>query len=97
MGFVRVEEGCIRVVDEGVRFICDMGEYFVRFAVKECRGRGGNAVHSSTITAVSMHKAQGARATDPGKDKGEANAPFVDNKLSLVVAAVNGVRPSVLG
>ena len=79
------------------RFICDMGEYFVRFAVKGCRGRGGNAVHSSTITAVSMHKAQGARATDPGKDKGEANAPFVDNKLSLVVAAVNGVRPSVLG
>ena len=43
------------------RFVCDMGEYFVRFAVKECRGQGGNAVHSSTITAVSMYKAQGAR------------------------------------
>ena len=65
------------------RFVCEMGEYFVRFSVKECRGRGGNAVHSSTITAVSMYKAQGARATDPGKDQGEANAPFVDNKLSL--------------
>ena len=64
------------------RFVCEMGEYFVRFSVKECRGRGGNAVHSSTITAVSMYKAQDARATDPGKDQGEANAPFVDNKLS---------------
>ena len=77
------------------RFVCEMGEYFVRFSVKECRGRGGNAVHSSTITAVSMYKAQGARATDPGKDQGEANAPFVDNKLSLFFSAVNGVRPIV--
>ena len=77
------------------RFVCDMGEYFVRFAVKECRGQGGNAVHSSTITAVSMYKAQGARATDPGKDQGEANAPFVDNKLSLFFSAVNGVGPFV--
>ena len=77
------------------RFVCEMGEYFVRFSVRECRGRGGNAVHSSTITAVSMYKAQGARATDPGKDQGEANAPFVDNKLSLFFSAVNGVRPIV--
>ena len=77
------------------RFVCEMGEYFVRFSVKECRGQGGNAVHSSTITAVSMYKAQGARATDPGKDQGEANAPFVDNKLSLFFSAVNGVGPLV--
>ena len=77
------------------RFDCDMGEYFVRFSVKECRGPGGNAVHSSTITTVSMYKAQGARATDPGKDQGEANAPFVDNKLSLFFSAVNGVKPIV--
>lgn len=77
------------------RFICDMGEYFVRFAVKECRGRGGNAVHSSTITAVSMHKAQGARATDPGKDQGEANAPFVENKLSLTGWLIDG--PNIPG
>ena len=42
-----------------------------------------------------MYKAQGARATDPGKDQGEANAPFVDNKLSLFFSAVNGVKPIV--
>ena len=77
------------------RFVCEMGEYFVRFSVKECRGHGGNAVHSSTITSVSMYKAQGARATDPGKDQGEANAPFVDNKLSLFFSAVNGVNSLV--
>ena len=77
------------------RFSCALGEYFVRFSVKESRGRGGNAVHSSTITAVSMYKAQGARATDPGKDQGEANAPFVDDKLSLFFSAVNGVKPIV--
>ena len=77
------------------RFVCDMGEYYVRFSVKECRGEGGNAVHASTITSVSMYKAQGARATDPGKDQGEANAPFVDNKLSLFFSAVNGVNPIV--
>ena len=77
------------------RFSCDLGEYFVRFSVKECRGDGGNAVHASTITSVSMYKAQGARATDPGKDQGEANAPFVDNKLSLFFSAVNGVKPIV--
>ena len=77
------------------RFVCEMGEYFVRFSVKECRGQGGNAVHSSTITSVSMYKAQGARATDPGKDQGEANAPFVDNKLSLFFSAVNGVNSLV--
>ena len=28
-------------------------------------------------------KTHGARATDPGKDQGEANAHFVGNKLSL--------------
>ena len=77
------------------RFVCEMGEYFVRFSVKECRGQGGNSVHSSTITSVSMYKAQGARATDPGKDQGEANAPFVDNKLSLFFSAVNGVNSLV--
>ena len=77
------------------RFVCEMGEYFVRFSVKECRGQGGNAVHSSTITAVSMYKAQGARATDPGKDQGEANAPFVDNKLALFFSAVNGANPLI--
>ena len=75
------------------RFACDMGEYFVRFSVKECRGQGGNAVHASTITSVAMYKAQGARATDPGKDQGEANAPFVDNKLALFFSAVNGANP----
>ena len=47
--------------------------------------------------AVSMYKAQGARATDPGKDQGEANAPFVDNKLSLLSSTVNGVMPIVRG
>ena len=41
------------------------------------------------------YKTHGARATDPGKDQGEANAPFVDNKLSLFFSAVNGVRPFV--
>ena len=40
-----------------------------------------------------MYKAQGARATDPGKDQGEANAPFVDNKLALFFSAVNGANP----
>ena len=79
------------------RFVCELGEYYVRFMVKEGRGnpRNKNAVHSSTITNVSMYKAQGAPATDPGKDRGEANAPFVDNKLSLFFSAVNGVNPLV--
>ena len=40
-----------------------------------------------------MYKAQGARATEPGKDQGEANAPFADNKLSSFFSAVNGVKP----
>ena len=82
------------------RFVCDMGEYFVRFAVKECRGQGGNAVHSSTITAVSMYKAQGARATDPGKDQGEANAPFVDNEVIIILFRCQwgrAVRPQMVG
>ena len=79
------------------RFVCELGEYYVRFMVKEGRGnlRSKNAVHSSTITNVSMYKAQGARATDPGKDRGEVHAPFVDNKLSLFFSAVNGVSPLV--
>ena len=63
--------------------------------VKECRGQGGNAVHASTITSVAMYKAQGAQATDPGKDQGEANAPFVDNKLALFFSAVNGANPLI--
>ena len=43
-----------------------------------------------TIAAVFNRKTQGAWATDPGKDQGEANAPFGGDKVSLFISAVNG-------
>ena len=43
-----------------------------------------------TIAAVFNRKTQGAWATGPGKDQGEANAPFGDDKVSLFISAVNG-------
>lgn len=64
---------------------------FIRFG--EIRNESDG--HASTITSVAMYKAQGARATDPGKDQGEANAPFVDNKLALFFSAVNGANPLI--